>query len=225
VDPGSLLVLGGLLAVTFGTRLLQAWMRRDRRIKRALKRVRATPVAEVRDGRVVKLVGEVVSAGRSLEAPLTQKACAYYSISVEEYQVQTLRRATWREVLREERGVDFYLRDESGIALVHVTERSTFAALLRDRKARASPVLYSDAELERLLSARGHATRGAIFRKHLRASECVLQAGERVAVGGLGRWLPDPEAAGGSYRELPKRLVLQASEAIPLFMSDDPATL
>ena len=53
----------------------------------------------------------------------------------------------------------------------------------------------------------------------------MLEAGERVAVGGLARWMPDPDAAGGNYRETPKRLVLQASESLPLFLSDDPAAL
>ena len=33
---------------------------------------------------------------------------------------------------------------------------------------------------------------------------------------------PDPDADGGSYRETPKRLVLQGSPELPLFLSDDP---
>ena len=72
---------------------------------------------------------------------------------------------------------------------------------------------------------RGVSVEGIFFRKNLRAYEGVLEAGERVAVGGLARWVPDPDAAGGNYRETPKRLVLEASESLPLFLSDDPAAL
>jgi hypothetical protein len=37
--------------------------------------------------------------------------------------------------------------------------------------------------------------------------------------------VPDPDAAGGSYRETPRRLVLEASESLGLFLSDDKSAL
>ena len=76
------------------------------------------------------------------------------------------------------------------------------------------------------MAERGISVEGTFFRKNLRAYEGVLEAGERVAVGGLARWVPDPDAAGGDPRETPKRLVLGAvSDALPLFFSDDPDAL
>ncbi len=198
---------------------------RERRIKRALRRVRPTLIREARDGKAVKLVGELVYAGRPIPSPLSQRACAYYSIVVEEFQRRG-RGGRWHEIVREENGIDFYLRDASGVALVRVaSDGKDLPALVYDRKARTSPLIRSDADLERFLGARGRAVEGRFFRKNLRAYEGVLEAGERVAVGGLARWMPDPDAAGGNYRETPKRLVLQASESLPLFLSDDPATL
>jgi hypothetical protein len=126
--------------------------------------------------------------------------------------------------VREENGVDFYLRDDSGTALVRVTMGgAAFPALVEDHRARTSPFIHADADLERFLNERGRSVEGTFFRKNLRAREGILEAGERVAVGGLARWLPDPDAAGGSYRETPRRLVLQASESLPLFLSDDPS--
>ena len=199
---------------------------RDRRIKRMLRRIKPTLIRDVRDGRAVKIVGELVYAGRSIAAPLSERACAYYSVVVQEYRSHGTRGGHWHEIIREERGIDFYLRDDSGMALVRpASNGQDFPALVQDRKARTSPIISNDPNLERFLAARGRSVEGAFFRKNLRAYEGVLEAGERVAVGGLARWMPDPDAAGGSYREVPKRLVLQGSESLPLFLSDDPGAL
>jgi hypothetical protein len=198
---------------------------RDRRIKRALHAVKPTLIRDAKDGKAVKIVGELVYAGRSISAPLSQRACAYYALHVEEFRSHG-RGGHWREIICEEKGIDFYLRDESGIALVRVaSDGKDFPALVRDRKARTSPIVSDDPDLARFMAERGRSVEGIIFRKNLRAYEGVLEAGERVAVGGLARWMPDPDAAGGSYRETPVRLVLEASEALPLFLSDDPSAL
>jgi hypothetical protein len=199
---------------------------RDRRIKRLLRRIKPTAIRDAADGRVVKIVGELVYAGRSIPSPLSQRACAYYSIVVEEYRGRGTRGGHWREIVHEEKGIDFYVRDDSGMALVRVTsDGKYFPALVQDRRARTSPILSSDPDLERFLAERGIATEGAFFRKNLRGREGILEAGERVAVGGIARWLPDPDAAGGSYRETPKRLVLESSESLGIFLSDDKSAL
>ena len=219
----AMLVVGG---VSMGAGLLARFgFTPSQRIRRALKGVRPTAIAEVRDGRAVKIVGEVAYAGRSLVSPLSRRSCAYYAVLVQQHAPRSGRGGPWRDLVREERGVDFYVRDGSGVALVRVTERSVWAALVRDRAARTSAILHSDQDLERLLTERGHSTEGALFRKNLRAYEGVIAEGERVAVGGLARWVPDPDAASPGYRETGKRLVLQASEALPLFLSDDPRAL
>lgn len=199
---------------------------RDRRIKRMLRRIKPTLIRDVRDGRAVKIVGELVYGGRSIEAALSRRACAYYAVRVQEYRSYGTRGGHWREIVREEKGVDFYVRDESGMALIRVaSDGKDFPALVNDRKARTSPIVSDDPDLARFMAERGRSVEGSFFRKNLRAYEGVLEAGERVAVGGLARWEPDPDAAGGNYRETPKRLVLQASEALPIFLSDDPSAL
>ncbi|MDB4965762.1 MAG: hypothetical protein JWN44_1451 [Myxococcales bacterium] len=198
---------------------------RERRIKRTLKAVKPTAIASALDGRAVKIVGEVAYAGRSIASPLSGRLCAFYSIVVEEYR-SSGKSGAWHEILRDEKGVDFLVRDDSGMALVRIaSDGAALPALVQDRKARTSPILHSDFDLERYLGERGISVEGRFFRKNLRAAEGILEEGERVAVGGLARWLPDPNAGGGGYREAGKRLVLQSSEALPLFLSDDPKTL
>ncbi|MCA1665346.1 MAG: hypothetical protein LC659_13970, partial [Myxococcales bacterium] len=162
---------------------------RDRRIKRALKNVKQTKIADAKDGKVVKLVGELVYAGHSIASPLSQRTCAYYSVVVEEYRGRGTRGRRWREIIREEKGIDFYLRDDSDMALVRISgDGHALPALVQDRRARTSPIISNDPDLERFLNERGRSVAGTFFRKNLRAYEGVLEAGERVAVGGLARW-------------------------------------
>jgi len=216
----------GFLLSAFGALGIRFAFTRDRRIKRALKNVKPTKIGDAKDGKAVKIVGELVYAGHSIASPLSQRKCAYYSIVVEEYRGRGTRGGHWREIIREEKGIDFYLRDDSGMALVRISgDGHALPALVQDRRARTSPIISNDPDLERFLNERGRSVEGTFFRKNLRAYEGVLEAGERVAVGGLARWMPDPDAAGGNYRETPKRLVLEASESLPLFLSDDPAAL
>jgi hypothetical protein len=216
------LILG---AFALGSVAIGRAFTRERRIKRLLRRFKPTPIRDAEDGRVVKIVGELVYTGRSIPSPLTLRQCAYYSIVVEEFRSRG-RSGRWHEMLREEKGIDFYLRDATGMALVRIaSDGKYFPALVQDRKARTSPIIRNDPNLERFLGERGHSIEGTIFRKNLRAYEGILEAGERVAVGGIARWVPDPDAAGGSYRETPKRLVLEASESLGLFLSDDKSAL
>src|SRR4051794_2968578 len=93
---------------------------RERRIKRLLRRVKPTAIARARDGKVVKIVGELLYAGRSMPSPLSGRECAYYSIVVSEYRGTGTRGGAWVEIVREERGIDFLVRDESGVALVRI---------------------------------------------------------------------------------------------------------
>jgi hypothetical protein len=216
----------GIALFLLGSVALRFALTRERRIKRLLRRIPPSLIRDVADGRVVKIVGELVYAGRSIPSPLSGRQCAYYSIVVAEYRSRGSRGGHWREIVREEQGIDFYVRDESGMALVRVTsDGKYFPALVQDHRARTSPLLSNDPELERFLRERGIATEGAFFRKNRRAHEGILEAGERVAVGGIARWMPDPDAAGGSYREVPKRLVLESSESLGIFLSDDNSTL
>jgi hypothetical protein len=214
-----------VFAAAVGRVVTQFAYTRERRIKRALRRVKTTLIADARDGKVVKVVGVLAYAGRTIPSALSQRPCACYSVVVEQFQPRG-RGGRWHEVVREEKGLDFYLRDDSGVALVRLAgDGKHFAALIQDRKARTTPILRNDPNLERFLAERGHTVEGVLFRKNLRAYEGILEAGERVAVGGLARWVADPAAAGGNYRETPKRLVLESSESLGLFLSDDPAVL
>ncbi|MGZ3429390.1 MAG: hypothetical protein ACXVCV_22220, partial [Polyangia bacterium] len=151
-------------AIVSGSAALRFAFTRDRRIKRLLRRFKPTPIRDAEDGRVVKIVGELVYTGRSIPSPLTLRQCAYYSIVVEEFRSRG-RSGRWHEIIREEKGIDFYLRDDSGMALVRIaSDGKYFPALVQDRKARTSPIIRNDPNLERFLGERGQSVEGTFFR-------------------------------------------------------------
>jgi hypothetical protein len=218
------------------------WFDRDRRIKRELKRLPVTPIKDVRDGELRKVVGRLRPVGETVVAPISGRACAYYFVEVQELRGSG-RSRRWVVVAREEDARDFLLEDEGGRALVR-TGRDLHAhpqirgvplrqrlismtvAVVKDRSYDAGIFKDPPAALEAFLARHGVSTKGWLFNRTLRCREGVLEEGEAIAAAGVGRWEPDPDpgGVGGAYREAPRRLVLEAAGNVPLFVSDDPST-
>src|SRR5437870_386402 len=108
-------VVAGLI----GSLVWQRFYNTDARIRRALKHVPHTPMRELRDGKVGKIVGKLLPGEEApFTAPLTRRRCAYYLVVVEEQS-----RNGWHQVLSEERAQDFFLCDRDGTrALVRMNE-------------------------------------------------------------------------------------------------------
>ncbi len=185
--------------------------------RRALKRAPLTPIATARDGAVVKVVGVVAYAGPPIESPLARRCCAYYSVVVENEKRSS---GLHYEVLREERCIDFYVQDASGVALVRIRGAAPSSALLGHRRFFTT---FDGNDLDRFMKARGQSTRGLFLYKRLHAREGVVEAGARVAVCGRARRETDAGALGAAYRDSAHSLVLEASGAVPLYLSNDPA--
>jgi hypothetical protein len=179
-------------------------------------------IADAVDGQVVKIVGTVAPHRETLKSPLTARPCLYYMIVVVE------QGRGGGELVREQRGVDFLMRDESGEALVHAGGRPPPAAALRlEKKREISTLLYRDEGLERFLTARGHSPKTSFslgLRRHVRAYEAIIVTGQQLAASALAHWQPDVAGQGASYREAPERLTLAASGDVPLLLSDDKST-
>src|SRR5439155_23430536 len=116
----ELLIPLSVIATVAGGLWLRFGYTRERRIKRVLRAVKPTAIAAARDGKAVKIVGALAYAGRSIPSPLSGRQCAFYSIVVREYRSRGGKGGEWKEVLREEKGVDFFVRDDSGVALVRI---------------------------------------------------------------------------------------------------------
>jgi hypothetical protein len=204
----------------------------DRRVARGLRRRQRRQIVHARDGEVVKIEGEVVFAERTVQAPLAERSCAAYVTVVEERHQRG-----WYQLVRRQDGVDFLVRDETGVARVQVVAAGAQVvwALLHGREVRPAEVVGQAGPLERLLAsvrARSPAVaapltgpgRSPLGNDLLRARESMLVAGDRVAVMGLARWEPDPAGPSAGYRQAGQRLVLRAAGSTRIYVSDDAAS-
>ena len=199
------------------TAFYRFWQSPERLIKRTLAATPTTRICDARDGIAIKVAGVVEPALAPLmTSPLTGRSCFYYCIVVQERRNGQL----WTPILREERGVDFQLRDASGAALVRPERAKT--VLIADETREQSLLTIDDERLERFMRERGQPTRGVVLQKTLRAEEAILVAGKRIAVAALARWEANAEGSAANYREPARRLTLAAAGDVPLLISDYP---
>jgi hypothetical protein len=195
----------GAASVAMGVGLIVYFNQREQRIKRLLRQTPTTRVCNVVDGAVVKIVGTLEYAQPPQEAPLSGWACAFFSVIVEK------QHRNGRTVLgRQETGVEFLVRDESGTVRVSVSKHVS-SALEKWRH------FTGGEELDRYLKERNIRP---FFKWNVTAREAMLTAGARVAVAGLVRWEQTSDGTRG-YREAARRLTMYSSDSLPIFVSDD----
>jgi hypothetical protein len=194
---------------------------RIRRQLRAAQRVDLGELGEGRTGRVVGRVGD----GETVQAPFTGRSCVFYEATVEEYR-SSGKTGSWRQVVREARGVPFVLDDGTGRAIVDPGGARVDVDL--DMTTRSGTFDDATPIEEQFLTRHNLRSAGWVFNRSLRYREGVIEVGETIAVMGQGVREPDPDAVGkvGGYRSgPPTRLRLGGSSRHPILLSDAPDTL
>jgi hypothetical protein len=211
--------LATLLAISGGLFAGYLRGRGEPGLRRALMRVPPHPIAGFPDGQGGVILGKARDPAEALVAPVSGRSCLAYVVTVAEFNG-----LGWDEVLRESRFTDFTLSDASGDARVD-TSTVVVAAQAPDLVARINPARPTEA-LEAFLRARHQSCYSAGKLKYMRIAETAVLAGPAMCVAGIGSVEYDPAgAAGGTYRELPRRLVLRGDRKRRLVMCADPAFL
>lgn len=174
-------------------------VRADRKIKRLLRDTPPCSLAEARENQFVHVAGRVqIHGGRALEAPLSGRLCAYYSITVTvrvHHELFEERPERSIMVADEDEGIPFALEAHGERAIVDPADAwisskydHTDEGLTTDR-ARA---LYERLGLHQMTGA----GRRVLFQ------EAILGIGEQIAVYGAGTHEIDPASqAEQGYRE------------------------
>ncbi|HUQ08078.1 MAG TPA: GIDE domain-containing protein [Kofleriaceae bacterium] len=215
-----------VLAIAAGVAIVAASMvwNEKARIRRELRSAPRVDIAELREGRTGRLVGRV-GDGETLQAPFTGRSCVFYEATVEEYR-SSGKTGSWRQVVREARGVSFVLDDETGRAIVDPGGARVDVDI--DMTTRSGTFDDATPVEEAFLERHGLRSTGWVFNKSFRYREGVIEIGETIAVMGQGVREPDPDAVGkvGGYRSgPPTRLRLGGSARHPILLSDAPDTL
>jgi len=191
----------------------------NRKIKRLLRHAPSATLATLVDSTFARVTGEVETfAGRALEAPLSGRLCAYYSIAVLERS-----RGTATEVASEQEGITFFLNDGSARGVIDPAHALISSGY--DHKLDVPRALIDDrqrAVIARHPRARRTSGDELLFR------EAILGIGERVVVYGAGVHEPDPDAPAGEqgYRDgRATRLRFTGTARFPLVISDDPKSV
>jgi hypothetical protein len=193
-----------------------SWYRHpDRVVKREAGRLPFTAIDDVVAGRRVKVKAFLELVGTPLEAPVSGRACAGWSVHVEEDS-----EAGGASIQASMIG-DFALRSRSGAAAL---VRTTGVAI-----APAKVVYEVDEALSRggFLSGRPSARMVAFLSKHNLSPdrsylyrEGVLAPGEEVTVVGMADREPDPAGGGSDRTAAATRVVFQRQ---PIWIIDGPA--
>lgn len=207
-------------AVTVGTIAgFKWWFSTEQVTRRALSAVTATPVTEVQEGAIVKLVGRATLAGAPLTAPISERPCLAWNVAIE------VRRGSgnkkrWREVHQDSDVRGFVLEDATGRARIDVSRARV--VLSEDHRA-GHDGGWSDGSVALLAYCGGRGVDTSTFfggSVPVRSREGVIDLGELVTVMGVARFEDDPSAAGDGYRSMGKLLVLEAPSDAPLLISD-----
>ena len=194
----------------------------DQKRRRAIRSALPVAIAEAQAGRVVKLTGRVAYLTEPLLAPLSQRPCAYYLVTVDEYR-SSGKSGSWVNIIRDTAGVDFLLEDGTGRA--RVVNQSMAVVAVSDAKYTSGVLDEPTPELQAYLAKHDKTSTGWIFNKSMRYHEAVFEAGETVAIVGQVGFERDPGGVpdGTSYRSTPQRAVIAAPPGGSLLASDDPA--
>lgn len=201
-----LMVIAVWASIVRGPGGIEAW-----RVRRRHRRMAPTPIAELPENALGRMVGRVAASEQALRAPLTDRPCVYYMVVVSE-------RRGKRRVTRatERRGVSFVIADRSGRAIVDSTNAQLASTF--DYTERIGWFSCATPEQEALLTRHGLRSKGLIWTRSFRFYEAVIAIGDQVGVIGAGVHEADVAAPVElGYRTAPPtRLRITNSAAAPL---------
>ena len=182
------LVIGAVFLLILGIGVVLAFNRFrqtvDYRLLTTLRKAAVVPIASVKDSAFEKISGTVELAKPLIRAPISKRECVCYRVRVEEEVVITdadmSTSRTWKTIVDESDQIDFYVRDDSGRALVRVEGADSLFDW--DESYGDSTYETMDTTPEYAAFCQRHGLDGT--KQTLRCFEGVLEVGERAHVQG-----------------------------------------
>jgi hypothetical protein len=219
-SPVSLALTGIIVVIGI---IYHAFYSDKAQVRRRSQKTKRKKIREVKSGEVVKVVGEVVFAGRTVKTSLSGRECSYYRIEVKSYETSNYSvDRHWHTIIDESGRGDIVLTDGTGYVVV----QSTKAQVVVFHDITYTSGTFDDAlpEMEALLEKyKNKSTSWLGTNKQMRFYEGVLEEGELCAVIGKAVWMP----ASKLKLNLPVQevLVIRSAPQVEVSISDDPVVL
>jgi hypothetical protein len=190
-------------------------------IRRKLKKAVTKSISSFLDGEFAKIVGKVELTGTPLNAPLSGRPCAYYSVLVEQ-KVSSGKSSHWKTLIEEEVAGPFGIRDGMSCARVEAEWMASY--IVPDRKYTTGFMEDATEKLSSYLKQHGHESENFMgLNKTLRFREGILEEGEKISVLGKGKW--ERADTGQWSDDYGKVLVFRSAKEALVYLSDDPETV
>jgi hypothetical protein len=188
----------------------------ERKHRKWMRKAPTYFIREMPENTFAKIVGHARPfRSRVLEAPVSQRRCVYYDVSID---IMSDNDIYLRTIATLQEGLPFVLQDSTAVAIIDPEHAFVSSAI----DAMSTSVAYDVTDNQKALLRR--ASVAVAEDATLRYREAVLEIDEMVAVYGGGIREPDPDGvATMSYRDGPAtRLHLTGTAKFPLLISDDP---
>jgi hypothetical protein len=191
------------------------YYRRNRRIRRRMRKAPFKRLHLINDGEIVTTAGNVLYFKRHMTAPLSGRECVYYHITVERKK-SSGKSSKWVKEIDEASCVDFILDDGTSIAIV---EASAIEGFLEMDKNYRSGTFNDATRIMNDFLAKYNYKSTAMFgiNKTLRYKEGAMEKHEYVIVSGQCQW---EAAADYEIEDREQVLVIRGTRERPLYISD-----
>jgi hypothetical protein len=196
-----------------GAYIFVYWFRSSRQwIRRKLAKLPRTPIANLQEGELARIVGRVRKLDHTVLAPVSGVHCVYYHVVVD-----MRSGGGWKRVIDQPRGMPFILEDDSGFIYIDANR-----AQLTTQQVRFYPALHPDPVFDQFLHVNGV---NPLAKNLLRVHEMRIEVDQTFCVLGAGVADVDPKAAlPETYRgDRATRLRFAGAKKYPLVISDDPS--
>ena len=220
IAAASLPILAFVLIIVVAVRS----MRRELGAIRTIGRAAASPIGQVQEGALVKVVGLARPAGEPLVAPLTGRPCVLFEASIQHHVGGhgMDRGGPWETEGQESQSQSFLVEDDDGGRAVVETEGAWVLLQAMDLQQELQKGEPRSDEMRAMRRRHGHedAEEATLRERYL---EGIIGEQQRVAVYGRCAWETDPDPGGGAgYRGAPRRLRISAPPGGQVLITTDP---
>jgi hypothetical protein len=196
-----------------------AELARDGRVREIFRRVPHRRLADLGEDTLGRVSGTVQQLDSALEAPLSQRACVYYRVTVEKRRGYG-RRAVYRPLASEQKCVPFAIADDGARAIIDPIATTFAVGFDLERMLEGT---WDTGPREQVLLARHDVKMEDWWDGGLCLREATIEIGKAVAVVGSGVRDPDPTRPPDElYRGQAATLLrLAGSPRFPMIVSND----